>query len=115
MIQRRESIELLIGLDEKNMCESLQWRASQQADAHEQMAKAFCLSIWDGTGKGTLKIDLWNKEMDIWEMKRFCIETMATLADTLRRATGDELMAIEIENCCRRLQERLHTEMKGRV
>ncbi|NIK73404.1 gliding motility-associated protein GldC [Thermonema lapsum] len=113
MSKRQESIQLYVTLDEHNVCESIRWEATQQPDDAHQDAKAFSLAIWDGTGSGTLKIDLWNKEMNVIEMKRFCIETIATMADTLRKATGDELMAMEIENCCKRLDERLLQEMRS--
>ncbi|MCS6794655.1 MAG: gliding motility protein GldC [Raineya sp.] len=109
---RKETITLNVTLDENNVCEQIHWDATQKPQQGLEQAKAIALSIWDGWGKGTLKIDLWTKEMEVMEMKRFCIETISGLADTIRIATGDEIMAMEMENICKRMQDRLEAELK---
>jgi len=109
---RKEKITLDIRLDEQNVCEEILWDATQKPEAGEEQAKAISLAIWDGWGKGTLKIDLWTKKMEVMERKRVCIETISGLADTIRVATGDEIMAMDMENICKRMQERLEEEAK---
>jgi len=109
---RQEKITLDVVLDGQNVCESIEWDATQKPEPGLEQAKAISLAIWDGWGKGTLKIDLWTKQMEVLEMKRFCIETISGLADTIRVATGDEVMAMDIENICKRMQDRLEEEVK---
>ncbi|WP_448530155.1 gliding motility protein GldC [Raineya sp.] len=109
---RKETITLNVILDKNNVCEKIHWDATQKPEPGLEQAKAISLAIWDGWGKGTLKIDLWTKEMEVMEMKRFCIETISGLADTIRIATGDEVMAMEMENICKRMQDRLEAEVK---
>jgi gliding motility-associated protein GldC len=109
---RKEKITLDITLDQQNVCEMIEWDATQKPVQGIEQAKAISLAIWDGWGKGTLKIDLWTKQMEVLEMKRFCIETISGLADTIRVATGDEVLAMEMENICKRMQDRLEDEVK---
>lgn len=109
---REEKITLDITLDEQNVCEQIHWNATQKPEPGVEEAKAIALAIWDGWGKGTLKIDLWTKQMEVFEMKRFFIETISGMADTIRIATGDEVMAMDMENICKRMQDRLEEEVK---
>jgi gliding motility-associated protein GldC len=110
---KKSNIHIEVQLDDQNIPEVIQWSATdnptQQGVAE---VKAFTIGIWDGVEQGTLKIDLWNKQMEVPEMKRFVIETISGLADTIRRATSDELMAMDIENLCRSLSQRLEKELK---
>lgn len=106
------NIQIQIKLDDNDIPEEIQWQATDGPDQQAQLAKAFALSIWDNSGEGTLKIDLWNKQMDVLEMKRFVIETISGLADTIRRATADELMAMDMENLSKSLGIRLDQEVK---
>lgn len=106
------NIQIQVKLDEQNIPEKIFWQASDTGMKSFQEAKCLALSIWDEKENGTLKIDLWNKEMQVHEMKRFVIETLSGLADTIRKATNDEVMAIDMENLCKSLSQRLQQEMK---
>ena len=46
-------------------------------------------------------------------MKRFCIEMLGCVADTLRNATGDEIMAAQIDEVGLSLTKRLQKEMQA--
>ena len=109
---RNSEINIAVSLDGENIPERLRWMADDSPAEGWQEAKAVALAIWDGMAQGTLKIDLWTKEMEVREMKRFAIEIMAGIADTMRRATSDELMALDIDNLCKSLSERLEQEIK---
>jgi gliding motility-associated protein GldC len=58
-----------------------------------------------------MKLDLWTKEMQIDEMKKFCIETLVGMGETLRGATGDEFMANEIAALAKKLRKHHETEL----
>ena len=66
-------------------------------------SKAISLSLWDHQQKNTLRIDLWTKEMPVNEMKRFYIDCLGGLAQSVLTATGDESMSGEINSLCERL------------
>ena len=109
---RNSEISIAVTLDDNNVPERVRWMADESPAEGWQEAKAFFLFIWDGMAQGTLKLDLWNNEMEIHEMKRFAVEMMAGVADTIRRATADEIMAMDIENLCKNLTDRLERELK---
>jgi gliding motility-associated protein GldC len=85
-----------IGLDKEKMPETITWQATQAGD-NPQDCKAVLVSLWDGAAKQTLKIDLWTKEMPVEEMNLFFYQTLHTMADTLKRSTGNEEAALNMK------------------
>lgn len=106
-------IQFRVSLDEQNVPERIQWDATEKPKDAVEDCKGVSISLWDKTAKGTMRIDLWTKEMPVNEMKRFCIETMAGWADTLLNATGDEYMSGEIDDLCQRLVQHLKDEERA--
>ncbi len=107
---KKSDIRISVTLDQNNIPEDIQWQAESQEEL--QPVKAFSLALWDDSQKGTLKIDLWTKDMEVYEMKRFFIETIAGMADTIRNATQDDVMAMEMDTLCRDLSARLEREIR---
>ncbi len=91
----KSDILIRVGLDEEKFPESLEWKADDAEVADFQKAKAMILSLWDGADKTAMRIDLWTKEMMIDEMNDFFFQTMMTMADSYKRATGDEELSEE--------------------
>ncbi|MDX2301157.1 MAG: gliding motility protein GldC [Microscillaceae bacterium] len=112
---KKSIISIEINLDENNIPNKILWSADDAPLQGPQEAKAFTMAVWDPKDQGTLKIDLWNKEMEIHEMKQFVIETISGLADTIRRATSDDIMALVLENACKDLSKRLEEELKQQL
>lgn len=111
---RNEEININITLDNQNICEKILWDATNTPEPGVSESKAMTLAFWDADNKGTAKIDLWTKEMEVHEMKRFVIETISGLADTVRTATSDERMALEMETFCQQMSQRLQQELTGK-
>ncbi|MCS6822585.1 MAG: gliding motility protein GldC [Microscillaceae bacterium] len=109
---KKSDIHIDITLDDNFVCEKIVWNASDKPVKGAEEAKALSLAIWDRSGLGTAKIDLWTKDMEVQEMKQFVLETIAGMADTIRKATGDELMAAEMEELCRHQTKRLERELR---
>jgi gliding motility-associated protein GldC len=107
---RTSEIKFIVHLDENNIPEKIKWDATENPEGAVQDTNAISLSLWDNHGKGTMKIDLWTKEMPVGEMKRFYIETIGGLGESLLTATGDEKMNEEIQNLCRRLAKLLEEQ-----
>ncbi len=91
----KSDILIRVGLDKNRLPESLEWKADDTEVQDFQKSKAMMLSLWDGSEKTAMRIDLWTKEMMIDEMNDFFFQTMMTMADSYQRATGDEQMAEE--------------------
>ena len=109
---KKSNIQIEIGLDQDNVPEQIEWEASDNQTQGLQKVKGMLLSLWDGKEEGTLKIDLWTKEMDVYEMKRFVIDSISGLANTVRQATSDEVFATEMEYLCQDLTRRLEREAR---
>ena len=67
--------------------------------------KSISLSLWDEKKKNTLRIDLWTKEMQTDEMKRFYIDCLGGLSQSILSSTGDEFMSKETNKLCDKLIE----------
>ena len=110
---KNSEIKFTVELDAHNVPEKMYWEASDNPNEGLEETKAMAIAIWDHYHKGTMKIDLWTKDMEIGEMKRFYIEAIGGMGETLLRATGDQKMAEDIENLCRNLSKKLEEEIRN--
>jgi gliding motility-associated protein GldC len=109
---RKSEINFTVELDNENIPEKIFWDATENPNEGLSDTKAIAIALWDHYHRGTMKIDLWTKDMEVGDMKRFYIEVMSGIADTLLTATGDQKMADEIENVCKSLAKHLEEELK---
>lgn len=95
-----------VELDKDHVPEKISWSATDnpQGDVATE-TKAVSISLWDQTQKQSLRIDLWSKDMPVDEMKRFYIESLAGIGDSVKRSTGDEGMSQKIHDLCEQLVE----------
>ena len=92
------SIQIQVQLDENKMPAEISWSAPDNNPENTRKAKAFLLSLWDGSDKAALRIDLWTKDMMIDEMEDFFYQTLMTMADTYKRATRHDDLAVEMKS-----------------
>lgn len=83
----KSTITIDVELDESRVPSNIEWSATESTASKAQPAKAMMLSLWNGTEKTALRIDLWTQKMMIDEMADFYYQTMMTMADTFERAT----------------------------
>jgi gliding motility-associated protein GldC len=102
---KNSSIQFNIKLDNNNVPEKIEWDANDKPDGGLTETKAISISVWDHDQKNTLRIDLWTKDMPVEEMKRFYIESIGGMAQSVLRATGDEFMAREMDLLADKLVE----------
>jgi gliding motility-associated protein GldC len=91
------SIQIQVQLDENKMPSEISWSAPDNSPENTRKAKAFLLSLWDGSDKAALRIDLWTKDMMVDEMEDFFYQTLMTMADTYKRATRHDDLAMEMK------------------
>jgi gliding motility-associated protein GldC len=99
-------IKVQIELDENRVPEKLMWSAIEGGVDLEE-AKAFMLSVWNGTEKSTKSIELWTKDMPVNEMKIFFHQTLLSMTETFQRATGNEKMSATMQDFCDYFAEKL--------
>jgi gliding motility-associated protein GldC len=87
---KKSEIRFSIALDENKIPEAISWSATDAGpDIH--FAKAINIALWDREQVGTMKIDLWTKDMPVDEMKRFCVDNIGSMAENIVTATDDML------------------------
>ena len=108
---KKSEIYFSIALDEQKIPEAISWRAT---DAGEKIhfAKAINISLWDRDEAGTMKIDLWTKDMPIDEMKYFYIDTIGAMAQSIATATSDKVMAQKMRTLCEELMKHVEEQQK---
>ena len=83
----KSTIAIDVELDEGKVPSKIEWKASDSSAEKPLEAKAIILSLWDGSEKAALRIDLWTQKMMVDEMADFYYQTFMTMADTYGRAT----------------------------
>ena len=106
---KKSEIHFSIALDDQKVPEAISWQATD-AGPNIHFAKAINIALWDRDEQGTMKIDLWTKDMPTDEMKRFYIDTMGAMAESLQTATSDEKMVNRIRELCRELTDHVEEE-----
>ena len=109
---KRSEINFQIELDETNLPKAISWDASDKEGEGTESTKSISLNVWDNLNHSTLRIDLWTDEMSVVEMKRFYIDILGGMAQTILNSTGDEYMSEEIKDLCDRLVKHVNEENK---
>jgi gliding motility-associated protein GldC len=104
---KKSTIHFDVELDDKNIPTRIQWDATDKPEPGLTETKSISVSLWDHKTKNTLRIDLWSKDMPVEEMKRFHIDCIGGLAQSILSSTGDEYMAGEINQLCERMVNHL--------
>ncbi|MFY0627841.1 MAG: gliding motility protein GldC [Reichenbachiella sp.] len=104
---KKSKINIEVSLDEQNIPDTIKWSADDNQNGAPQETKAISLSFWDTKQQDTLSLDLWTKDMDVMEMKKFYINLLGSASNTVLNATGDEFMSTEIANMCEKFVEYL--------
>jgi gliding motility-associated protein GldC len=100
---KNSEINFKIETDDNNVPEKIYWKATDGPSQDFMETKSISISIWDHTQFNTMRMDLWAKDMTVYDMKRFCVEMLDGMAEGLQNATGDDYMAKEIRNVCSKL------------
>jgi len=100
---KSSEINFKIELDNSNVPEKIFWDATEKPEPGMTETKSISISLWDHVQKNTLRIDLWSKEMPVEEMRRFYIDCLGGLSQSILSSTGDEFMAAEINLLCEKL------------
>jgi gliding motility-associated protein GldC len=102
---RKAQITFTVSLDENNLPESIEWKASDSNEGGQ--CKAVMLAMWDQKEQATMRIDLWTKDMQVDEMKQFFHQTLLTSGDTFQRATGEEKIVGDLRDFCHHFAEKM--------
>jgi gliding motility-associated protein GldC len=107
----KHSININVHLDNEKMPEHMDWSATGSNSEDPKPAKGMLLSLWDGTEKTALRIDLWTKKMMVDEMNDFFFQTLMTMADTYTRATRNAELSEEMKAFARDFKKKADEKM----
>ena len=104
---KKSEIKFIVTLDKENIPEKIEWMAEDSLNPDLSATKSISISLWDEKKKNTLRIDLWTKEMNTDDMKRFYIDCLGGLSQSILNSTGDEFMSKETNKLCDKLIEHI--------
>jgi gliding motility-associated protein GldC len=107
---KKSEIKFQVELDENNLPKAIKWDASDKEGEGMESTKSISLNVWDNLNHSTLRIDLWTEEMSVAEMKRFYIDIIGGMAQTILSSTGDDYMAEEMKDLCDRMVKHVNEE-----
>ena len=102
---KKSTINFSVELDEKNIPEKIYWDATDKPEPGLSETKSISINLWDHDQNNTLRIDLWSKDMPVEDMKRFYVDCVGGLAQSVLSATGDEFMSQEMNALCEKLSK----------
>ena len=111
---RKSEIKFTISLDEGNVPEKITWNASDKPEDSPSETKSIAISLWDQEQRNTMRIDLWTKEMPVDDMKRFYIDCLGGMAQSILNSTGDEFMSTELNALCDKFVKHLQQELDSK-
>jgi len=108
----KKEIKFVVELDKDNIPDKILWDAQDKDSPGLAPTRAISLALWDQGQRNTMRIDLWDKEMPVEDMKRFMVDCLGGIAQNLLNSTGDEYMATQINELTDKLVKHLEKEFK---
>jgi len=103
---KTSKIIIEVTTNENNIPEAINWTA-EDGGVDNLAAKAMILSLWDKKDANAMRIDLWEKEMTVDEMKKFFHQTLLTMADSFERATGEKNISEDLKDYCHHFADKM--------
>ena len=108
---KQSEIKFTVSLDENKLPVTIDWEASDSGE--KSSCKSAMIALWDSRENNTLRIDLWTKDMMVDEMKVFFHQTLLSMADTLKRATGEDKIAEDLKDYCAHFADKMNLLKKN--
>jgi len=108
---KKSEIKFTVTLDENKLPVVIDWEANDEGE--KSSCKSVMISLWDAKENNTMRIDLWTKDMLVDEMKVFFHQTLLSMADTLKRATGEDKIAEDLKDYCTHFADKMNLLKKN--
>ncbi|MCH2233919.1 MAG: gliding motility protein GldC [Crocinitomicaceae bacterium] len=103
---KKSEIKIEVLTNENNVPQKLTWSA-EDGGIKDADAKAMFLALWDPAEQKAMRIDLWNQEMSVEEMRQFFHQTLLTMADSFERATGEHKITADLRDYCHHFADKM--------
>lgn len=107
---KTSEIVIKVTLDEKNIPETIHWKATDLNEDQWNETKSMMLSLWDTAENNTMRIDLWTKDFRIDEMDQHFFQTLITLAESYKKATNNTFIVNEMKTFCNNMAKKISEE-----
>jgi gliding motility-associated protein GldC len=104
---KSSEIKFTIQLDKDNIPDKIFWEATDNPNGKKEQSKAIAISLWDAEQHSTMRIDLWEKDMPVDDMKLFYLETLGGMAENILKATGDQYISSQTNELIKKLLKHL--------
>ena len=104
---KESQITINITTNENNIPEKIKWSAPDGGVSNAD-SKAMILSFWDANAQTAMRIDLWDKEMTVDDMKKFFHQTLLTMADSFEKATGENRICDDMRDFCHHFADKMN-------
>lgn len=111
-INQQADIHIQVHRDASQDVETIRWQASDAPSAEVQESKAMVLALWEAEQRTSLRIDLWTKDMTVQDMNDFFFQTLMTMADTYKNATGNQVLMAEMKNFAQEFARKAYSKEK---
>ncbi len=105
-MNKKSKITIEVTTNENNVPQEIHWSA-EDGGVENLPAKALMLSLWDEKDQNAMRIDLWEPEMSVDEMKKFFHQTLLTMADSFERATGEKNITEDLKDYCHHFADKM--------
>ena len=106
-MSKKSQIVIDVETNENNVPQAIYWSA-EDGGVENAKSKALMLALWDEKDQNTMRIDLWNHEMTVDEMKQFFHQTLLTMADSFERATGEHNITEDLRDYCLHFADKMN-------
>ena len=103
---KTSEIKFNVTVDENNLPVDIKWEATDNNEKSE--CKSVMIALWDKNEGNTLRIDLWTKDMLVDEMKQFFHQSLLSMAETFRKATGEDAIIEDLKDYCAHFAEKMN-------
>ena len=97
-VLKKSEISIVVGLDESKNPVEIHWQATDSGVNEQREVKAFMLALWDKKENNSMRLDLWNKEMMVEEMRMFVYQSLVSMSDLVERSTGDQELSEDMKD-----------------
>ncbi len=104
---KTSKIRFTIELDESNIPQKIEWKASDSANNEVKKSKSLNIFMWDKEERNTLSIGLWTNEMLIEEMESHYLQSMFIMAENYQKATRQDFVMQEVKDFCDQLAKKI--------
>ncbi len=107
------NIGFQIELDENRVPVKIKWEATDAGFEGKKECSSMMIALWDTSEKVTFGLDLWTKDMLVYDLNKHFHQIFLKMADTYLRATKNSEISDMINNFSAEFLEKINAEVQS--